>query len=284
MQVRVDGSRVLVAAPAKVNLFFEILARRDDGYHEIETVMTKISLCDSLSFEPHPSELKLTVDSRTGDCIPHDDRNLALKAVAAIAARSGQSRGATLRLIKRIPSAAGLGGGSSDAAAALVAANIGWGLGLQTAELIELAAEIGSDVPFFLGDSPAICRGRGEQITSIQSRRRGALVVTRPPASLSTADVYRNCEVPRNPTQWDVEGSAKPGSWFNRLQATAETLTPWIEKTADAFRRMRVPWHQMSGSGPCYFGLCRHLKDARRLAGRLRHQAIGQVFCVSCCF
>ena len=285
MHVRVDGSRVLVTAPAKVNLFFEILARRSDGFHEIETVMTKIGLRDTLSFEPHPSPgFSLSVDSRTGDIIPDDDDNLVIKAVAAVASHANETRGARLHLIKRIPSAAGLGGGSSDAAAALEAANLGWDLGLPKSELVKIAAEIGSDVPFFLHESPALCRGRGERITSFAARRRATLVVTKPPVSLSTADVYRACSVPSEPKHWNSNRPPGTLQWFNRLQATAEQLTPWVQRTAQAFESLHCRYHQMSGSGPCYFGLCRHPRDARRLAAGLRHQGFGEVFCVSCCF
>src|SRR5271166_3733614 len=172
MQIHRDAVGIVVQTPAKLNLFFEVLGKRSDGYHEIETLMCPISWYDTLCFRESSSE-DLELECQRGSAasgrigfeeVPRDGRNLVLRAVDLVRRRTGTKQGARLRLIKRIPTAAGLGGGSSDAAAALVAASLGWKLGLSLPELASLAAELGSDVPFFLNRGPAVCRGRGERI------------------------------------------------------------------------------------------------------------------------
>ena len=131
--------------------------------------------------------------------VPRDGKNLVLRAVELVRRRTGTKQGARLRLIKRIPTAAGLGGGSSDAAAALVAANLGWKLGLSLPELAALAAELGSDVPFFLNRGPAVCRGRGERIEPADGLGLMNFVVVRPPEGLATAAVYGVCRPAASP-------------------------------------------------------------------------------------
>ena len=187
MQIRRSAERVEILAPAKVNLFFEVLGLRDDGYHEIETLMVPIRLFDTLTLEDDPSgNITLEVRSAVGvgkqlrsvaatappvsseiETVPEGDENIAVKAIRLLARRAGIDRGAHLRLVKRIPLAAGLGGGSSDAAAALVAANLAWRLDWPVSRLAAIAAELGSDVPFFLAGGPAVCRGRGEKIEPV---------------------------------------------------------------------------------------------------------------------
>ncbi|NLE37037.1 MAG: 4-(cytidine 5'-diphospho)-2-C-methyl-D-erythritol kinase, partial [Pirellulaceae bacterium] len=287
MLIRRLAAGVIVDAPAKLNLFFEVLGRRDDGYHEIETLMVPIDLFDSLRFEENSSgqitfecwDRRATVGpnaSGTGvESLPVDDRNLAVRAVDLIRRREGVRHGATLRLVKRIPIAAGLGGGSSDAAAALVAANKVWRLGLRRQELEELAAELGSDVPFFLHGGPAVCRGRGERIEPVTAAAGAmAFVVVCPPDGLSTAAVYRDCCIAESPRRIDpVLRIVEEGDWtnlgrllFNRLQPTARVLNTWISKLEDALGQEDCLGHLMSGSGTCYFGLCRHMRHARRMA------------------
>ncbi|MDZ7617406.1 MAG: hypothetical protein U1E05_10395, partial [Patescibacteria group bacterium] len=173
---------VSVRAPAKINLFFEVLAKRADGYHEVETLMCPIDLYDTITFREDPSG-QVQLSSKQvfgaggrrrarsggtgGDVLPEGRDNLVVRAVELVRQTAGVQRGAAVRLVKRIPMAAGLGGGSSDAAAALVAANIGWDLNLGPDVLLRLAAQLGSDVPFFLAGSAAVCRGRGERIEPI---------------------------------------------------------------------------------------------------------------------
>ncbi|HEY2760107.1 MAG TPA: hypothetical protein VGI75_05170, partial [Pirellulales bacterium] len=214
MQIRRCATGIEVAAPAKVNLFFEVLSQRGDGYHEIETLMLPIGLYDTLILEDEPAEdvvmtTRWAIGNRTqrsskaqclmqslsdeAETIPTGDENHAVRAIRLLAEAAGIVRGAKLRLIKRIPMAAGLGGGSSDAAAALMAANLAWRLNWSIAQLAKIAAKVGSDVPFFLYGGAAVCRGRGEQIELVDGIGGLHLVVVKPPAGLSTPAVYRDC-------------------------------------------------------------------------------------------
>jgi 4-diphosphocytidyl-2-C-methyl-D-erythritol kinase len=223
--------------------------------------------------------------------LPEDDRNLVVRALRLLKEHSGTNEGAQVRLIKRIPAAAGLGGGSSDAAAALVAANAAWELNWSTEQLAELAAELGSDVPFFLYRNPAICRGRGEKISPVQGLGLLHFVVVRPPEGLSTAEVYRACRPAASPAGPEALLSALQrgdlaragGLMINRLQVAAETLTARIRELQAAFAACDVAGHQMSGSGSSYFGLCRSARHARVVAARLRQARLGYVMAVSSC-
>ncbi|MGD0899130.1 MAG: hypothetical protein ABR915_14930 [Thermoguttaceae bacterium] len=193
--------------------------------------------------------------------------------------------------MKRIPTAAGLGGGSSDAAAALVAANLAWNLGLAETDLTAVAAELGSDVPFFLLGSPAICRGRGERVEPIAGLGRLNFVVAKPPEGLSTAAVYRACRSAEKPrTAAPLVDAFRRGDvveagrlLFNRLQPAAETLSPWIPRLGKMMVAEGFLGHGMSGSGTAYFGLCRHAAEAQRLARRLRARDVGSVVAVRSC-
>jgi 4-diphosphocytidyl-2-C-methyl-D-erythritol kinase len=187
---------------------------------------------------------------------------------------------------KRIPTAAGLGGASSDAAAALLAANIGWNVGWSRPELSEVAAELGSDVPLFLHGGGCVCRGRGERIEPLNRHARLELVVVRPPEGLSTGRVYQACQVPERarsvgPLVQALERGARQAvgrTMFNRLQVTAEGICGWLGRLRSIFDRLDLWGHQMSGSGTAYFGICRHARHARRVAACLRAAGLGAVF------
>ncbi len=258
--------------------------------------MVPIGVYDTvLAREAPPGQLTLkcrwgTVAPREllGD-LPAVEDNLALRAAQQLRERSGCERGLALELIKRIPSAAGLGGGSADAAAALVAANEVWQLGWSRAALADVAAELGSDISFFLFGGAAICRGRGEQIEPLSGTLPLHFVIARPPAGLSTAQVYARCEVPERPRQVQPLVTALRGGTmrnlknlvYNRLQPAAETLSPWVRRLQGDMSRQDLLADQMSGSGTSYFGICRHARHARRVAGRLRAQGVGWVCATS---
>ncbi len=304
MQIHRDAVEIVIQTPAKLNLFFEVLGKRSDGYHEIETLMCPIGWCDTLCFRETSSE-DLEFECQWGlaagyprsaggsgfDEVPRDGKNLVLRAVDLVRRRTGTKQGARLRLIKRIPAAAGLGGGSSDAAAALVAANLGWKLGLSLPELAVFAAELGSDVPFFLGHGPAVCRGRGERIEPMGGLGLMSFVVVRPPEGLATATVYGVCRPPESPRPVQPllealrQGRVREASslLFNRLQAAAEQLSPWIARLGRLLAGEDCLGHGMSGSGTAYFGLFRSALQARRVAGRLRARRIGCVVAVQSC-
>jgi len=284
---------VVVHAPAKINLFFEVLGKRPDGYHEIETLVCPIQLYDTLCFDEEDGhQVSLTCQRPLGpwgaagrwcEDLPEGPENLAVRAVELLRRSANVCRGARLRLVKRIPTAAGLGGGSSDAAAALGAANVVWRLGWPRSELGRLGAELGSDVPLFFAGGPALCRGRGEQVEPMGRLPAMHFVLVRPPAGLATAAVYRACRPARQARSVQpLLEALKRGDlaaagqlMFNRLESAAETLSPWIERLRTAMKSVDCLGYQMSGSGTCYFGLCRHARHARRVARRLQAMGVG---------
>lgn len=277
--------QIKVWAPAKLNLYLEILARRPDGFHELDTIMTAISLYDTLSVRPHFDDCEihfslrsaLGVPSSDGATVPVDESNLVVRAAKLLRDRAHVKHGARIHLVKRIPVAAGLGGASSDAAATLVACNALWQLGWSRERLAELAAELGSDIPFFIYGGTASCRGRGEVIHPVRGPRRRYFVVAKPPVGLSTADVYRRCAVPTNPRE-RAGTHADSLLTFNRLQPAAEQLTPWIANLQEVFSRSGALRHGMSGSGTGYFAICQNAAEALRLRSRLVSKQIGRVF------
>lgn len=295
MVVRHCHHNLEVHAPAKLNLHLEILARRSDGFHEIETLMLSVSLYDTLRFAARTDDrlnlacrwapgLAAQHGASLGD-LPAMKSNIAFRAVEQLRQTAGIHRGADIHLFKRIPSQAGLGGASSDAAAALVAANVGWGLHWSREQLAELAAQIGSDVPFFLTGGAAICRGRGEQIESLGRVPPLHVVVVRPPEGLSTPAVYKSCKPPAAPTsavgisQALLRGDAAQvaARLMNRLQQPAEALSPAVVRLRAAFAGVDCLGSQMSGSGSSYFGICRNAVHARRVAARLKAANLGLV-------
>ncbi|MGH7345206.1 MAG: 4-(cytidine 5'-diphospho)-2-C-methyl-D-erythritol kinase [Candidatus Rokuibacteriota bacterium] len=173
--------RLALSAAAKVNLALEVLGRRDDGYHEIATVMQTVDLSDRLVLE----EADVLELRTTASDVPTDGTNLALKAASTLRDMAGVSRGVRITLDKRIPVAAGLGGGSTDAAAVLVGLNRLWGLRWPTARLAEAAVQLGMDVPFFLRGGVALGTGRGEQLEPLAGAAL-ALVLAAAAASAQT--------------------------------------------------------------------------------------------------
>jgi 4-diphosphocytidyl-2-C-methyl-D-erythritol kinase len=233
----------------------------------------------------HGSPMAAATTGMPDERLPTGQDNLVVRAVELLRREAGVSSGAAMRLIKRIPVAAGLGGGSSDAAAALQAANVAWGLGLTSNDLTRLGARLGSDVPFFFADGPAVCRGRGERVEPIAGMAAVPLVVVRPPEGLSTAAVYRVCRPAERPKPIGPlidalrrgDASRYAATRWNRLQPAAATLSPWIDRLADRFESLDLPAHGMSGSGTSYFGICRHQRHARRVASRILTPGIGSV-------
>ena len=310
---RLAADTIVIHTPAKLNLLFEVLGKRADGYHEIVSLMCPISWYDTLTFCPSADgRLDLRCRSATLPCptskkekenrqiaqstaaadrLPLGAHNLVVRALDTLRRRCGLSQGANVQLTKRIPLAAGLGGGSSDAAAALVAANLGWDLHLSGRELAEAAAELGSDVPFFLAGGAALCRGRGEQVEPLALPGAWHFVVVRPADGLSTAAVYGVCQPAEEPhSPRPLVEAIKRGDprelgrrLFNRLQPAAAGLSPSIGRLHDAFAALDCLGHAMSGSGTAYFGLCRHARHARRLARRLRAAGWGSVAAVQSC-
>jgi 4-diphosphocytidyl-2-C-methyl-D-erythritol kinase len=292
MLIRQHGNSTEIHAPAKVNFFLELLGRRDDGFHEIDTVMQTVSLWDHLVIRPIDTDgIRLTcraLHPLEQDSIPTDGRNLVVRACERIRDFAIQKRlssklsGLEIELRKWIPSAAGLGGASSDCAAALVGASVAWGLRLSQIELHTLAAELGSDVPFFLHGGAAQCTGRGEIIRPMNASAGSDLVIVKPPIALSTKTVFAklvsdNSKRDSNPMCEAIQASNASqiaSASFNRLERPAKQLTDQIDRLAGEFETVGCLGHQMSGSGSSYFGVFANHKSARnacrKLSSRLR--------------
>lgn len=299
MRYRQHGPSLVVQAPAKLNLFLEVLGKRSDGYHELETVMVSIGLHDTLRLQPDASggiSLRCTLAGepaegrrRPVERLSTGDDNLICRAARALQEATGCRQGACIDLTKRIPMEAGLGGGSSDAAATLVALNRLWRLNLPSDELHRIAAGLGSDLNFFI-DSPslAVCRGRGEQIEPVPMGRPLHLVVVRPREGLSTGAVFRNWEGTATPQSSDrLLDALRSGdlgtvgaTLHNALQAPAEQLSEQVRKTLRAIDGTESVAAAMSGSGTACFAICRNGASARRIGARLRAQGLGRVFVV----
>ena len=234
---------VRCSAPAKLNLFLEVIGRRSDGFHEIRTVMTPIDLCDTIEVTPMAGpDIQLDCRPVPGhpwwqqpSLEPAAAENLVVRAIQALQSAMGVQQGAAVRLIKRIPIAAGMGGGSSDAAAALWAANCVWRAGCSLAQLQEVAAGLGSDMPFFLAPAPALCTGRGEWIERLLRLPTLTWIVVAPREGNLTRDVYDRCRIPSRPTplpsciesERSVTKQEIQELLFNRLERPAAELNPW---------------------------------------------------------
>ena len=283
-------------APAKLNLFFEIQEKRPDGYHDVCSLCCPVGLFDTILWESQESpEIVLECQSgKTGKIlteIPTNSDNLVVKAVEAVRKRCGISTGCRLRLLKRIPSQAGMGGGSSDAAIAIRLADHAWGLQLSRDEMIAIGSEIGSDVPLFFMNGMSLGYGRGEQLEAIKTNVRLDFVIVKPSEGISTAEAFRKCtpeqyinrRTPEQLVRGLHEGNMKriASGMFNRLETTARTMSGQVRGLAEKFSWLDCAAHQMTGSGTAYFALCRHDKHARQLANRLRSLCVGDVFVVN---
>ncbi len=267
-----DG--LVIAAPAKLNLFLEIVGKRPDGYHNLESLMAAVDLYDTVELCPRADGvLDLTCDPPG---LPTGLDNLVVKAADRLRKRANRpDLGSSIRLVKRIPTQAGLAGGSSDAAAALVGLNRVWNLGLAKAELAAAAAEVGSDVAFFLTLPAAWCTGRGEIVTPEPAGEPFHIVLVCPPVGLATAEVYRHVVIPSHRRNGAAARTAlrsgDPDSLgaalFNRLQAPAFALAPAVKTVYRRLADLNPAGCLMSGSGSAVFALCRDSREAARIAG-----------------
>jgi 4-diphosphocytidyl-2-C-methyl-D-erythritol kinase len=269
---------VFEKAPAKINLSLDVLGKRPDGYHEVEMVMTTVDLADRLEIEELPRD-EIVISSQNGH-IPLDEKNLAYQAARLVKERCGIARGVRIRLEKRIPIAAGLAGGSSDAAAVLRGLNRLWGLGLGTDELCALGEAIGSDVPFCVAGGTAVARGRGERLEPIPPPPRCWVVLAKPPIHVSTADIYGRLDLSaigeRPDTQRMIAAiqsgdfAAMCRSLGNVLQEVTMRLHPEVRRIRDLMLRLGADGALMSGSGPTVFALVGRQSKAAAISSGLR--------------
>lgn len=269
---------VLEKAPAKINLTLDVLYKRPDNYHEIEMVMTTVDLADHLEFFLLKEEdrIEITSDNRF---VPNDERNLAYRVSTLLKERYGVKQGVRIKIDKQIPVAAGLAGGSSDAAATLRGLNQLWELNLSIEELAVLGAEVGSDVPFCVYNSTALAKGRGEEIMELPSPPKCWVILAKPTQGVSTQSVYKSLNIDQIEHP-DTEGMVEAinnsdyQGICSRLKNVLEDVT--IPQNPEVQQIKRQMLHSgadavlMSGSGPTVFGLVQYESRAERIYNSLR--------------
>lgn len=269
-----DGAPVSEPAPAKLNPYLRVLSRRDDGYHEIETVVQPITLADGVQARPGAG-LRLTVAGEGADAVPRGEENLVLAAAWALREACDVEDGAELLLAKRVPVAAGLGGGSADAAAALRALDRMWECHVGVERLVGIAAGVGSDVPALVPGGPVVARGRGERVERVAAQRTWWVVIV-PAFGIRAAEAYR---------WWDEDGPMEgpelepvlralaagdlttlAGLAFNALEGPVVRRRPEVGEVKEQLLRAGALAAVMSGSGPAVAGLVADGEEAERVA------------------
>ncbi len=274
---------VRAAAYAKINLTLDILGRRPDGYHELASVMQSIDLHDDIQLDMGAQGISLVV--RGDEAVPQDSRNIAWQAARAFFSEIARQPNVRITLIKRIPSSAGLGGGSADAAAVLVALNHYYEHPLSVRQLRVVGAQLGADVPFCIEGGTWLAEGIGERLTSLPAMPRYRLLLAKPDAAVSTQEVYRAL-VP------DCFGNHFTGIFLHELRQNhpdlaldhlgnaLESVTldkiPQCQWWKDAWRQHGAAAQLMSGSGPTVFGIFTDEERAQRAWDEIHH--LGQVY------
>ncbi len=273
-------SELVILSPAKINLFLEIIARRPDGFHEIESVMQLVDLCDEVGLARARHGIRLQV---SGAELPEGRGNLAYRAAALALETAGVPGGIEIRLVKRIPVAGGLGGGSSNAAAVLLGISRLYRIDWPRETLQQMAGQLGSDVPFFFTDGTAVARGRGEVLTPLAPWPRQWLVVANPGIPISTAWAYR--EASSKLTGWQGRVTLPtltagcplvwPPVWaFNRLEEVVLPHRPELGALKAVLQEGGGAPVLMSGSGASVFAVMPDAAAAETLAARVRGRGI----------
>lgn len=231
---------ITLHAPAKLNLFLEVVGKRPDGFHDLETYMIPISMFDTL-------RVRRAVKTRVTFDVPVPAVNTVTKAIDAVRDLTEFRGGVEVRVTKRIPMEAGLGGGSSDGASTILALDRLLGLKLTMAEKLALAARVGSDVPFFMAEGPACCFGRGEIVVGAPAPAKRRFVVVKPRFSLSTKRVFAAMGRVSRPRPLDLRRR------FNRLEEPSYKLRPELREIRDTMRRAGYADAMMTGSGSALF-------------------------------
>src|SRR2546429_4007597 len=271
-----------VRSYAKINLTLDVLGRRSDGYHELITIMQTVDLYDTICVTANENTSVRMICTRPE--LSNDD-NLAARAAQAIRQQLSLTQGLDIELHKRIPVAAGLGGGSSNATAVLLALQHWWQLPLSTADLQKIAATLGSDVPFFLTGGLALCEGRGEHITPLAYRLPPSMrwiILVKPAISVSTAVVFRNLTA-RDYSDGTASRSVLAALAEGRTQLPLENLHnslehsvleqyPQVAQAREDMLHAGVPYVRLSGSGPTLFSTFSNLSQAVQVQQQLHAQ------------
>ena len=272
---------MILTAPAKINLVLEVLSKRPDGYHEVRGVLQAINLCDTLSFKP-AAELNFLCEDPAWDA----GKSLVVRAAEKLREKTGVALGAAVHIVKDIPLSSGLGGDSSDAVAVLTGLDRLWKTGVPRNELSSIAAELGSDVPFFLGGSTAIASGRGEVVSPLPGLPPAWVIILMPKVEIpksKTADLYSRIK----PAHF-TDGSAAekmvagikrgkkfdPSSLFNVFEKVAYEAFPGLKKYRDDFQEaVESPVH-LAGAGPSLFAFVHDWEESVRVVSSLREKGL----------
>lgn len=277
----IEMSAMQVLAPAKINLSLKILGRRSDGFHEIETLIAPISLYDKIDIDRQSRWIDFSCDDPT---VPSGDENLIVRAAKAFFERTKISGGVTIKLQKQIPHGAGLGGGSSDAATTLRALNELFETKLSREELVTLGSTIGSDVSFFLFESAAICKGRGEIVSPTKLKKKLSILLCKPAFLVSSAWAY---------SRWQ-DSKEIPGISYQSQNFDGQTLLNDLERPvfekfvflaqlkAWLLKQVEVRAALMSGSGSTVFAVLRPKVDVNLLTNRARKELDREIWTSAC--
>ncbi|WP_138420009.1 4-(cytidine 5'-diphospho)-2-C-methyl-D-erythritol kinase [Aquibacillus sediminis] len=268
---------VLEKAPAKINLSLDVLYKRPDDYHEVSMVMTTIDLADRIELR-HLNSDQIIIDSESR-FVPNDERNLAYRAAKLVKDTYGLSNGVKIFIEKQIPVAAGLAGGSSDAAATLRGLNRLWSLGLSIEELAALGAKIGSDVSFCVYNTTALAQGRGERITELPPPPSCWVVLAKPSIGVSTQTIYQNLQLdhaehPNTKAMIEAIKENKYNRMCHNVGNILESVTiskyPLVKQIKEQMEQSGADAVLMSGSGPTVFSLVQKETRANRIYNSLR--------------
>jgi 4-diphosphocytidyl-2-C-methyl-D-erythritol kinase len=278
---RTDDGRWCVHAPAKLNLGLRVFPARPDGFHDLETWMVPVSWHDTVWVDvgEQIQGLSLEITGRSAGVPTEIDKNLVGRAAMKLAAAAGVEPRGRITLHKVLPPGGGIGGGSSDAASALVALNEAWNLQWEDSRLEAIAAELGSDVPFFVAARPSLCTGRGEVMTRLRSFQPLITVLIVPPRGCPTAEVYRAFDAGHQhgaslgKTNWRQCASATAEQLsdllVNDLEPAAFAVAPWLAELRDRAAKAAGQQVHMTGSGSTLFTLCSSGQAAGELEARL---------------
>jgi 4-diphosphocytidyl-2-C-methyl-D-erythritol kinase len=266
------GQPLVMDIPAKINFWLEVLSKREDGYHNLSSLMLPIGIYDRVEAARTQHGIELVGNSSE---VPLDQNNLAWRAAALFLRQQQESGGVRLRLDKRIPIAAGLGGGSADAAAVLLLLNRLTPTPLPHTGLTRLARQLGADVPFFLGKRPSIATGIGEILEEIQGIPSYPLVLVKAPVAVSTAEVYSRLKLTRGYGRIRIASLlAHPwepqGLMVNDLESVTLEMYPELAEIKEWLRRSGALGVLMSGSGPTLFGVFRTRRQAEAVGSEAK--------------
>lgn len=283
--------KLTLKSPAKVNLYLNLLGKRTDGYHEVETIVQAIDLCDELTLEGAKDGIKI---SSSDPRVPTDEANLAYRAASLLIENLGVKKGVHIFIKKRIPIAAGLGGGSSNAAVTLVGLNRIWKLGLGKQRLIGLGRRLGMDIPFFVAGYPtAFCTGRGDEVSRLHSITNWYCLVV-PPIEVCTEKAYKKVRYgephltrPHNDVRMLAQALEEGDRRrikrlvYNGLSVAVMDVAPVVAEVLKVMKSLGAEGVLMSGSGPCVFGLTSNRKEAVNLAKEVSSRSVWRTFVAS---